>query len=275
MQSGLRPCRPAQSWLEISHYGKDDSTPVVLLVEDEFEVRWPVAEYLRAIDYSVIEATSAADAMTVFMSGVRIDLAFMDFKLPGGLNGLMLAKWLEANRPATPVLLTSGLSMTLYGFGSDNLRRFIPKPYELSEVAAHIKGMLLMPSRARQTRREISAAVLSPRPSMSIAARRGAGCGTRSPPVLVIHEKRQTTMNDAKLRIAHTPLDAGEKINTHSVSFAAALAHKELPSLQNVDSKDPQRIRRGEVGGTSALAQHPSWLRAPHHKFGSTNTVSI
>lgn len=132
----------AQSWLEVSRYGKDDSRPVVLLVEDEFEVRWPVAEHLRAVGYSIIEATSAADAMTVFMSDVRIDLAFMDFKLPGGLNGLMLAKWLEANRPAIPVLLTSGLSMTLYGFGSDNLRRFIPKPYELSEVAARIRSML-------------------------------------------------------------------------------------------------------------------------------------
>ncbi len=122
--------------------GEGDNMAVVLLVEDEFEVRWPVAEILRATGYSVIEAASAADAMTIFMSGVRIDLAFIDFKLPGGLNGLMLAKWLEANRPVMPVLLTSGLSMTLYGFGSDNLRRFIPKPYVVSEVTAQINDML-------------------------------------------------------------------------------------------------------------------------------------
>ena len=37
-------------------------------------------------------------------------------------------------------------------------------------------------------------------------------------------------MNDAKLPIARTPLGTGEKISTHSVSFAAALAHKDLSS---------------------------------------------
>jgi PleD family two-component response regulator len=90
--------------------------PVVLIVEDEFSVRWPAAEYLREIAYSVIEASNANDAITVLMSGAPIDLAFVDFKLPGGLNGLMLAKWLDAHRPTMPVLLTSGLAETLPGF---------------------------------------------------------------------------------------------------------------------------------------------------------------
>ncbi len=37
-------------------------------------------------------------------------------------------------------------------------------------------------------------------------------------------------MDDAKLQIARTPLGPVEKITTHSVSFAAALAHKDLRS---------------------------------------------
>lgn len=57
--------------------------PVVLIVEDEFSVRWPAAEYLREISYSVIEASNANDAITVLTSGAPIDLAFVDFKLPG------------------------------------------------------------------------------------------------------------------------------------------------------------------------------------------------
>jgi two-component system cell cycle response regulator CpdR len=90
----------------------------------------------------VIEAVSTADAMAVFTSGVEVDIAFVDFKLPGGLNGLMLAKWLETTSPKLPVLLTSGLTMTIFGFGSDKLRRFIAKPYVFSELAAQIKDML-------------------------------------------------------------------------------------------------------------------------------------
>jgi len=112
------------------------------VVEDEFEVRYAVAEYLRSMGHAVIEAVSTADAMAVFTSGVEVDIAFVDFKLPGGLNGLMLAKWLETTSPKLPVLLTSGLTMTIFGFGSDKLRRFIAKPYVFSELAAQIKDML-------------------------------------------------------------------------------------------------------------------------------------
>lgn len=116
--------------------------PVVLIVEDEFSVRWPAAEYLREIAYSVIETSNANDAITVLTSGALIDLAFVDFKLPGGLNGLMLAKWLDAHRPTMPVLLTSGLAETLPGFYRGNTRRYIPKPYTFPNVAAQIKEML-------------------------------------------------------------------------------------------------------------------------------------
>ena len=118
------------------------SAPVLLIVEDEFSVRWAAAEYLRDAAYSVIEASNAADAITVLTSGARIDLAFIDFKLPGGLNGIMLAKWLDAYRPTIPVLLTSGLTETLPGFYRGNTRRYIPKPYTFPDVAMQISDML-------------------------------------------------------------------------------------------------------------------------------------
>jgi CheY-like chemotaxis protein len=116
--------------------------PVLLIVEDEFSVRWAAAEYLREAAYSVLEASNAADAMTVLTSGAHIDLAFIDFKLPGGLNGLMLAKWLDAYRPAIPVLLTSGLAESLPGFYRGNTRRYVPKPYAFPDVAMQIRDML-------------------------------------------------------------------------------------------------------------------------------------
>jgi DNA-binding NtrC family response regulator len=118
------------------------TTPVVLIVEDEFSVRWAAADYLRESAYTVIEASNAADAITVLTSGARIDLAFIDFKLPGGLNGIMLAKWLDAYRPAIPVLLTSGLAETLPAFYRGNTRRYIPKPYSFPDVTMQIRDML-------------------------------------------------------------------------------------------------------------------------------------
>jgi DNA-binding NtrC family response regulator len=116
--------------------------PVVLLVEDEFSVRWAAADYLREAAYSVIEASNASEAITVLTSGASIDLAFIDFKLPGGLNGLMLSKWLDAYHPTIPVLLTSGLAQTLPTFYRGNTRRYIPKPYSFPDVAMQIRDML-------------------------------------------------------------------------------------------------------------------------------------
>src|ERR1700722_2314143 len=115
---------------------------VVLIVEDEFSVRWAAAEFLRESAYSVIEASNVAEAITIITSGTHIDLAFIDFKLPGGLNGIMLAKWLDAHRPAVPVLLTSGLAETLPGFYRGNPRRYIPKPYTFPDLALQIRDML-------------------------------------------------------------------------------------------------------------------------------------
>jgi CheY-like chemotaxis protein len=124
---------------------KHPRASVVLVVEDEFSVRCAAAEFLRESAYSVIEASNASEAIAVITSGAHIDLAFVDFKLPGGPNGIMLAKWLDAHRPAVPVLLTSGLAETLPGFYRGNTRRYIPKPYTFPDLALQIRDMLQAP----------------------------------------------------------------------------------------------------------------------------------
>ena len=114
----------------------------MLIVEDEFSVRWVIADYLRQAGHLVIAVPSAANAIAAFTYGAHINLAFIDFKLPGGLNGVMLAKWLDVHRPEIPVLLTSGLTETLPGFYRGNTRRYIPKPYTFPDVAMQIRDML-------------------------------------------------------------------------------------------------------------------------------------
>jgi DNA-binding NtrC family response regulator len=121
---------------------EDSRAAVVLIVEDEFSVRWAAAEFLRETGYSVIDVSNVAEAMTVFTSGAHIDLAFIDFKLPGGLNGIMLAKWLDVHRPDLPVLLTSGLTETLPGFYRGNTRRYVPKPYTFPDLVMQIRDLL-------------------------------------------------------------------------------------------------------------------------------------
>jgi CheY-like chemotaxis protein len=115
---------------------------VVLIVEDEFPVRFAAAEFLRESGYSVIEASNATEALAAITSGAHIDLAFVDFKLPGGPNGIMFARWLDAHYPSVPVLLTSGLAETLPRFYRGNTRHYIPKPYTFPDLALEIRNML-------------------------------------------------------------------------------------------------------------------------------------
>ncbi|HSX63577.1 MAG TPA: ATP-binding protein [Pseudoxanthomonas sp.] len=88
------------------------STPemYVLLVEDDVEVAALVEEMLQCLGYNVIHVASAKAALGALANGRRIDLVFSDIMMPGGTNGVELAKEVMRRRPGLPVLLTSGFS---------------------------------------------------------------------------------------------------------------------------------------------------------------------
>jgi DNA-binding NtrC family response regulator len=117
----------------------------LLLVEDDFMLRWPAAEYLREAGYKVIEAASVNDGIAVLSSGVRVDLVFSDINLSGELTGHSLAGWLARCHPDIPVLLTSGDSQAARIISAGERRAFLPKPYDLAEVDRRIKEMLALP----------------------------------------------------------------------------------------------------------------------------------
>jgi CheY-like chemotaxis protein len=50
----------------------DARAAIVLVVEDEILIRAAVAEYLRRLRYTVVEAADAAEAIAVFVSGELI-----------------------------------------------------------------------------------------------------------------------------------------------------------------------------------------------------------
>jgi DNA-binding response OmpR family regulator len=126
--------------LEASNDEAQDSREVVLIVEDDFLIRWPAAEYLRDSGYRVIEAGTAGEAMVVFSSGTHVDLVFSDINLAPQLTGYALARWLGDNHPHVPVLLTSG-DATASPRAPIGIP-FIPKPYALAEVDERIKELL-------------------------------------------------------------------------------------------------------------------------------------
>jgi len=114
--------------------------PVILVVEDEEIVRVSAAEYLRFSDFQVLEAATADDAVALLTSGTEVDLVFSDIRMPGRLDGYGLAKWLRANHPTLPVLLTSGF----VGVGREQSlpAPMLAKPYSFDGLLRKIAELL-------------------------------------------------------------------------------------------------------------------------------------
>ena len=81
---------------------------VVLVVEDDADLRRLIVAILRSFGFSVLEAATATAALEVFEDASSIDLVLSDVVLPGGLSGRQLAEELKRRNPKLPVLLTSG-----------------------------------------------------------------------------------------------------------------------------------------------------------------------
>ncbi len=119
-----------------------DTRPVVLVVEDDFALRWPASEYLRDSGYRVVEAASVDEAIMVLSSNARVDVVFSDINLRGEPSGIALSRWLHEHHPEVPMLMTSGESLGAPAAAAGARRSFIAKPYVLADVDRLIKSIL-------------------------------------------------------------------------------------------------------------------------------------
>ncbi len=116
---------------------------VVLLVEDEAEVRHVAAERLRERGSQVLEASSGPDALAVLQDTRRqVDVLVTDVGLPGGLNGRQVADAARLTRPTLPVLFITGYAGSLLQGRLAPGMAVIGKPFTLDALVATVGGML-------------------------------------------------------------------------------------------------------------------------------------
>ncbi|WP_395646143.1 ATP-binding protein [Terricaulis sp.] len=80
----------------------------VLLVEDDDEVAAMTGEMLEHLGWRVTRVASAEAALSAVASGPPVDLVFSDVMMPGGKNGIELARALQRRPHAPRIVLTSG-----------------------------------------------------------------------------------------------------------------------------------------------------------------------
>ena len=113
----------------------------VLIVEDDPAVLSVCLDMLDGLGYRCEVATDAAGALHRLAGDQSYDLLFSDVVMPGGLNGIELARRAPALRPDLKVLLTSGyLGDAVQGLSHEFA--LIEKPYERAQLAAQVRHVL-------------------------------------------------------------------------------------------------------------------------------------
>ena len=121
------PLRPA----------KDALTPMlVLLVEDDDDIRANVREMLREIGHTVIEAATVAEAEAL-AALPEIGMVLSDIQLPGGATGVDLARRLGGR---LPIALMTSLPPGA-GLRAEAPCPVLQKPFVAAELAAMIAGV--------------------------------------------------------------------------------------------------------------------------------------
>jgi PAS domain S-box-containing protein len=128
---------------EVHETPKASAGEVVLLVEDNDDVRAYSAMILNELGYAVREAADAEAALQILRSPHRIDLLFTDVVLPGK-SGRVLADEAATLRPDLKVLYTTGYSRNaiVHHGRLDAGVQLISKPFTFEQLAGRIRDVL-------------------------------------------------------------------------------------------------------------------------------------
>lgn len=118
--------------------------PKVLIVDDSKLARMVMASALRRIrpDWSWLETANAEEALTN-VSGGAVDIALVDFNMPG-IDGLELIARIRKSHPAMPVAVVSAnVQDEIIGRARELDAGFIAKPLTDEALAAFLSGAAL------------------------------------------------------------------------------------------------------------------------------------
>jgi signal transduction histidine kinase len=137
-QAETRPLRTGPPTERLAHGDRK-----VLVVEDNDDVAELAMEMMAAMGFAVERVASAKEALAKLATDDRdVDLVFSDVVMPGGMNGVELARELRRLRPELPVLLTSGYSDAVRELDPEEGLPLIEKPYRLETLQKALRNFV-------------------------------------------------------------------------------------------------------------------------------------
>ncbi|KFE35414.1 signal transduction histidine kinase [Thioclava atlantica] len=119
----------------------------VLLVEDEAPVRAFASRALKLRGFTVLEADSAEEALSLLEDpDLVVDIFVTDVIMPG-LDGPSWVRKALETRPGTRTVFVSGYAEDVFRDGTTPVRNsvFLPKPFSLSELTTTVQNQLAEP----------------------------------------------------------------------------------------------------------------------------------
>jgi len=116
----------------------------ILIVEDREDVAGVAEMFLEGAGYATDVAHTGKEALAYFDAGREYDLLFTDLVMPGGMNGVVLAREARRRMPRIKVLLTTGyaeasLERTDAGGAEFDV---INKPYTQRDLLRRLRMLL-------------------------------------------------------------------------------------------------------------------------------------
>ncbi len=117
---------------------------LVLVVEDDDQVREVTLKRIESLGYAVDEAKTGPAAVQRLRSGGPVQIVLSDIVMPGGMTGYDVARWVASNRPRIPVILCTGYNEEDHR--GDALRdvAILGKPYSRTELARALWNALAL-----------------------------------------------------------------------------------------------------------------------------------
>ena len=125
------------------------ASAALLVVEDDEDVAGVVLDMLHQLGHRPERVTTASAALKLLAGNPGFDLVFSDVMMPGGMDGLALAREFRRLYPAMQVILTTGYT----GGGLSQVPLGIPvlqKPYRLDDLAKALDAGLARVGEAAQ-----------------------------------------------------------------------------------------------------------------------------
>jgi signal transduction histidine kinase len=116
---------------------------LILVVEDEDQVRRMSLDALDELGYEVLQAADGEQALELVRNRPDIRLLFTDVVMPG-INGRELADQARQLRPDLPVLFTTGYTRNavVHNGVVDSDVFFIPKPFTVEQLGHKLRAVL-------------------------------------------------------------------------------------------------------------------------------------